>query len=177
MDGISCRKTPSISPKQGNTCCLHVLSFKCSWSGSQTQQMKAVCLSLCGDGKQAERQNIKDHQSLLMLPDRIPVATHFKAQHCSFLTLLGVQPIFHCDWLTNASPQCFYSCLAAEQLCESVEISTAAGDRRHFLSENKFMSPCCALPGRYVTQFMVKAFTSTAFCPQGEEHCNHCVVE
>lgn len=145
MDGISCRKTPSISPKQGNTCCLHVLSFKCSWSGSQTQQMKAVCLSLRGDGKQAERQNIKDHQSLLTLPDRLTVATHFKPQHCSFLTLLGVQPIFHCDWLTNASS-------AVSLFMFGCRTTMRVGGDKHcrrrpqtvFSQKISSMSPCCA---------------------------------
>lgn len=37
----------------------------------------------------------------------------------------------------------FLQGLGAAQACESLSISAAAGDRRHFLSENKSTSLCC----------------------------------
>lgn len=106
------------SPKEGNTD-LNLLSFKCSWSRSQTQQMKAVCLCLCGDGKQTGRGNI--HQSLPK-----PQLQHFKPRHGSFFTSAHslVQYFTVIDWWTPRL-LCFTYCLDAAQRCKWVERSPA----------------------------------------------------
>lgn len=109
------------------------------------------------------------HTIKVFRSSRTAVATHFKPRHCSFLTPLAAQPIFHCDWLTNASSAVFhllFGCSATMWVTGEKTLQTETAD---IFSQKINWCHFAALPGRDMTQLMVKAFTSTSFCPQGEE--------